>query len=681
MIQKIKEKISMFTIKKPRAAVIIGIFLLNIVLLFISGLVINIFMRDVFPEDGFWVTIYKTIGMIFDAGMIETVVGYDVSQSSVVLVIISLLTIIIGNITFTGAIIGYVTNYISSFIDNIDSSSRQIKTSDHTIILNWNSRASEIINDMIYLERKETIIVLVNQNSDAVKKEIAERLYLTLRNERVKNRLDIIVREGSTYSTKQLYDISLLTAKTIIILGDDDTNYVCKYDMAERQQKQRGNANTIKTLVQVAQITSSEISADNQRIIVEVDDDWTKSVVDRIIVHKEKLGKCNIVPVPVNRILGQLLSQFCIFPELNRVYSELFSNKGAEFFCQRADKVLNSDREDEEHAIKRVMDENAEIVPLTFLDTKTGRFFFYMAEEETAIQSRSELPNNSVNLSVNPNFKLKTRNVIILGHNSKVREIMAGFESFLQEWDEDNTQKNLNILVIDDEKSLERQDYYHGYSYVRDTIAAEVYDTEKIKNSINSFIDSHEEDTSILLLSDDVIQEKDMDAYVLTNLIHVQDIIFERVQADPEYDTDRIDVIVEILNPKNYDVVHNYNIDNIVISNRYISKMVTQIGEKIELFEFYSDILTYDEEQEEGSIYTSKEVYIKPVLDFLTTWPKSCAQWELIRAIYDASPDNNKAHVLGVTHPGGSIELFAGDQMQKTVQLTENDRLIIYSAH
>ena len=66
-------------------------------------------------------------------------------------------------------------------------------------------------------------------------------------------------------------------------------------------------------------------------------------------------------------------------------------------------------------------------------------------------------------------------------------------------------------------------------------------------------------------------------------------------------------MIVEILNPKNYDVVHSYNIDNIVISNRYISKMVTQIRQKIELYEFYQDILTYDTadcqeyERKEGS--------------------------------------------------------------------------------
>ena len=57
----------------------------------------------------------------------------------------SLLAVLIGMITFTGAVIGYVTNYISNFIENSKSGARSLKVSRHTVILNWNSRASEIL--------------------------------------------------------------------------------------------------------------------------------------------------------------------------------------------------------------------------------------------------------------------------------------------------------------------------------------------------------------------------------------------------------------------------------------------------------------------------------------------------------------------------------------------------------
>ena len=151
------------------------------------------------------------------------------------------------------------------------------------------------------------------------------------------------------------------------------------------------------------------------------------------------------------------------------------------------------------------------------------------------------------------------------------------------------------------------------------------------------------------------------------------------MKKDPNYDTDRIDVIVEILNPKNYDVVHNYNIDNIVISNRYISKMVTQISEKIELYEFYKDILTYDEE--DSSEFTSKEIYVKPVIGFLKDAPGTCNEADLIREIFDKTSEDNKSLLLGVAHPGGNIELFEDDQRGKEICVGAKDKLIMYSNH
>lgn len=674
-MKKLKKKISLFIIKNPRGAILLVIIALNIILLLASSLIINVLMRKSACDVGFWQTIYYTIGMILDAGMIENVIA-DVGTANVVLVFICLLVIIVGSITFTGAIIGYVTNYISGYIDNASSDSRKIETSQHTVILNWNSRASEIINDMLYLGTKETIVVLVNDDSERVKSEINERLYLTLQGEHIKNKLNIIVREGNTYSTKQLEDISLLTAKTVIILGDDDTNYVCKYDAVERKQGQKGNANTIKTLVQVSEITAAEESLDNQRIIVEVEDAWTKSIVDRIIEHKENIGKCNIVPVPVNHILGQILSQFCIFPELNQVYSNLFSNKGAEFFCVDSDAA---DTNSEIEEVRNLLDNNSNVIPLSHLMTKTGKKFYYMSDSEKKIGAKFDYQKKSVGIQINRNYWLENRNIIILGHNSKINDIMAGFDSFRAEWNRSDDSEILNIMVIDDKSSLERLDYYKKYSYVNKVIEAEIYDTDLIKNSINEFIDSYEEDTSILILSDDLVQQSDIDSFALTNLIYVQDIIFERVKKDPNYDTDRIDVIVEILNPKNYDVVHNYNIDNIVISNRYISKMVTQISEKIELYEFYKDILTYDEE--DSSEFTSKEIHVKPVIGFLKDAPGTCNEADLIREIFDKTSEDNKSLLLGVAHPGGNIELFEDDQRGKEICVGAKDKLIMYSNH
>lgn len=288
---------------------------------------------------------------------------------------------------------------------------------------------------------------------------------------------------------------------------------------------------------------------------------------------------------------------------------------------------------------------------------------------------------------LNHNYWIERKNVIILGHNSKCREIMGGFQAFRSEWNyKDGSGEILNLMVIDDEKSLERLDYYRDYPFVTQTVAASIYDKEIICDTIKRFIASNEEDTSILILSDDDALNEDIDANALANLVYVQNIIEEKKLSDPNFDVESVDVIVEIIDPKHHDVVNSYSVNNVVISNRYISKMITQIGEKEALQSFYADILTYDAEGAE--VYESKEIYAKKVSRFFEEIPPRCTARELIRAVYEASADErlpasqrNPAIVLGYVKPGGEMVLFQGDQEEIWVELTERDKLIVFSNH
>lgn len=108
--------------------------------------------------------------------------------------------------------------------------------------------------------------------------------------------------------------------------------------------------------------------------------------------------------------------------------------------------------------------------------------------------------------------------------------------------------------------------------------------------------------------------------------------------------------------------------------------MVTQIGEKDALFDFYADILSYDEEQ--GGEYSSKEIYVKKVSRFFKEVPPKCRADEFIRAVFNESPAQHQpAIVLGYVKPNGIIKLFCGDQSDITVELEEKDKLIVFSNH
>ena len=646
---------------------------------------------------GYWEAVFYTMTMILDAGCISYVVE-DVGGSGVVMVFICLSVVVIGMIMFTGAVIGYLTNYISGLIDHASSGSRKLEIHDHIVILNWNTRASEIVNDLLYCDTPKKVVILVKEGKEDIMQQINERMSDTVQQEnallaasvkdmpflkrklyvarhKFKNRVTVIIREGDTFSTKQLNDISLKRAKSIIILGSDINNTICKYEHYDRMSdRDKGNPLSVKTLVQVADITGAFDSDDDQKIVVEIDDDWTLEIVNKIIQNKQVKGKCNIIPVRINRVLGCILSQFSLMPELNHAYKDLFSNRGVTFYA------LEQEKEDEAEFIPQYLSQHIASIPLTIMERDGKHIGYYAAEFEKEIKRGGEVTVGDYKIELNDHYWMERKNVVILGHNSKIRDIMQGFSSFCDEWNYRDGGNIVQIVVIDDKKNLEKMNYYKEYPYVIRAVEADIFDKETICTTIEEFVDSNVEDTSILILSDDTVLNEEIDSSAITNLIYVQDIINRKKKADPDFDEGKI------LNPKHHDVITSYNINNVVISNRYVSKMITQLGENSALFDFYNDILTYD--SADSTAYDSKEVYVKKVSRYFAKTPAPCTAAELIRAVYKASIDpalppeqQNPAIVLGYVSRIHGVNLFTGDQSKIKIELTDSDKLILFSNH
>lgn len=694
MKRRIQEWLSVQIAKRPGRVVLVGILLFNVVFFLVSAFVISQMSLRGTEKMPFIQAAFSTITMILDPGCVQFVVE-DIGQIGVNIALVCLAIIFIGMLSFTGAVIGYITNTIATFIGNANAGSRELKISDHVVILNWNTRASEIINDLLYCEKRQKVVVLVNGRKAEIEKEISDRLSDTVEREnreakekygklakKFKNKVTVIVREGDVFSSKQLHDISLERAKIVIILGNDINNIVCKYEHEDILEiNNKGNANTVKTLMQVADITGAEYSDDNQRIVVEITDEWTRELVDRIIKCKRVDGKCNIIPIDINKILGQILSQFSLMPELNFAYRELFSNKGATFYAEESPMIPDTE------FISEYCKNHNNAIPLTHMISKDGKSYaYYTSEKEEAINLPSGYPQYNYSVKLNRDYWIEKKIIIILGHNSRCMDIMEGFCNFRSEWNYIDGAEILNITVIDDEESLKKMDYYKQYPFVVETVSASVYDRDKICSTIEKIVSSNSEDTSILILSDDKALNKDIDANALANLVYVQDIINNKIAHDRDFDRESIDVIVEIIDPKHHDIVNSYSINNVVISNRYISKMITQIGEKEALFEFYKDMLTYDSDLTNG--YESKEIYAKKVCNFFDEVPAPCTAAELIRAVYYASVSDSLSKdkqyptiTLGYVRPCGDMILFGGDQSKINVELTNKDKLIVYSVH
>lgn len=765
-MKKLREWLSVQLAKNPGRIVLLAILLFNILFIIFAAFIIGSWRLSGTEEMDPFTAAYSTIMLLLDPGSVESVAG-EIGKSGVAISLVCLVVVLVGMVTFTGAVIGYVTNYISSFIENANEGTHLLQISGHFVILNWNSRASEIVNDLMYDRKKRRVVILADSGKDEISKEIEERLADTIQKEneklyeecrnlglirrffkynreKLRNRMDVIIREGDVFSSKQLHDISLEKARSVVILSAESGSSSDEGEGNGIDEHGRGNVQTVKTLMQVSDITASDYSSDNQKIIVEIDDDWTWELVTKIIDYKQRAGKCNIIPIRVNRVLGCLLSQFSLMPELNIAFRELFSNKGATFYVEeigrkgQADQQAAGDSQKEAVSIRKneedkkyiteYLNSHANALPLASMNVDGKDYFYYSAENENDIHKNSgTVKPGGHSVKLTRDYRIGKKNVIILGHNDKSRDIMEGFKAFMGEWGREDSEL-LRIVVIDDKASLERLGFYQDYPFVAKYVAADIYDKELISTAIDEFMRINNEDISILILSDDSVPKDRIDSCAFANLVYVQDIINNRMKADPDFDEEYIDIIVEIADPKHYDIVSSYSVSNIVISNRYISKMITQIGQKEAIYDFYHDILTYDsydknraEEPDRirerndislnkagrftgendgisgdnrdagsavGTNYDSKEIYAKKVGDFFDEVPAEMTEGDFVRAVWKASIDDSipkdQQHptiVIGYVKHGGIVKLFGSDRDTTMLSLEKNDKIIVFTNH
>lgn len=652
MIKKLREKINIFVAKSPKKAVLIGIILFNVVFILIAAAIISALSQHIsgLRECSFWESVYYTIAMIFDAGCIDNVIT-DVGLAGAFAAIVCMGVILIGMIFFTGAVIGYVTNIISDFIDSKQHGKNKLCLSGHTVIVNWNLRGNEIIKEFLYANRAMDIVVFVPDQRDEISKEIndclntlilkenqqvredAEKMSffekrIYLKRNLLKNRMTIIVREGDVASVTDMNNICISQAENVIIL---DNNYALNHG--------NGDMQTIKTVIQVSELSKSNKT---QAILVEVDDERTEELVNKIMEFNIEEGNDHIIPISYDKLHGNTDCQIAIMPELNSVFNLLFSNKGSRFISKHISQELSGNNENE--FVETHLKNNCHSIPLAVMDTAEGKKAFFLASTKSDLDEcckQSEM-DSVATVKKNPDFK--KRNIIILSQNNSSSSFMEGFDIFKKERLQKNNADLLSLVTIDD--------------------------SELLKKKLQESASDANVQTTILILSDANAEDEEIDANILTALIDIKGQIHQIEKNNPNFRRSNLTIIATILDPKNEDIVKNYGADQVIISGRFISHIASQVCLRETNPELFADILTCDS--------NGHKIIIVSVEDFLEVIPEKCTAYDLIRMIYAGCSEKFKAVLLGYISEEKDCVLFSGDQRTIEVELKAQDKLILF---
>lgn len=589
---KLKKWLSIMKNRNARTILLLGIVLFNLALWLVSSLLAYIISPSSF-DNAFSAIWNAGITWMLDPGFYNP--NYPVPVR-----VIALVVIIISMITFSGGIIGYVANLFSSIIDNAEKGKGKLFIYDHILILNWNNKALELIGDYIYDDDITNLVVLSKYEKADVEKQIDRKLYELGHRLKDRNKLNILVKQGDILSKSDLSDVCVEKAKSVIILSD----------LSESIKDDESDMITIKAVMLVANIKRNE----NQKIIIEARRDVTAKIINEKIVKTLNMED-SIIPIIPDEMMGFLIAQTLLYPEVNQVYQELFSFSGAEFYTR------------EEKSVTDFIKCHNKSIPIYI---HNGHMYILSESEKNVDSLRNQPKIDYTKYEISKKNMYKNKNILIFGNNSKLPFILRSIELY----EKDSDSKVTTTLVSSNN-------------------AESIDEAVKKIGKINS----------ILILSSDDESKKDYDSDVILTLLMIQDIA----------KIHKADIIIELLDPKNYDIARNYNIRNTIISNKYISKIMTQLSKNSHLYHLFLDLLTYDDDENDGTyeLYTFElSKVFKGKNEYVFTSPS-----DLITSLYFSSNEN----YIVIGYVKDSItRVFKGDlDKPEHICLKDTDMLVI----
>ena len=669
----------------PGRVVLNVIILINILLFVISSLVLRSFKIPGSEDMGYAQSTFYVIRLILSNNM-----DYEMAGPHVVGVgIFTIVVMFLGTIFFTGSLIAYLTNFISTYMSYKNPGMKKLYLYNHIVILGWNVRAPEIIRNFLFTGKKLEILILASEDREAIQDAIDDRIedaiyarntklkqkyakygwfkrtYLYLKN-KLRNRLVIMIKQGDTYSSQQLKSVSLNLAEAVIVLGEDLNNNIAEDKFGGLYEEAYGNSQIIKTVAQVVHITSAENSINNQNIIVEVDDAVTLDLVSKLIKDKKMSEKCRIIPMPVTHTMGSLISQFALNPEMGPIYSELLSQYGLTISAEKTEQT------DSIEYARNFLKTHKVSLPLSSTRVGDENFGFYIGEvgnEELA----ANYEYHPQKVKISDCIRTEFNDVIFFGHNTQFKQVLKSIDATVGLKNGRN-----NILILDSERAIPANFKLKNCD-VKEVYTKSVDPIEVYKEFVD-FLKNAKHEVTLVLLSNNEKSVEHADDETIASLVRVRELQSVIAKNNPEINVNNIKIVVEILDPKHHDIIKSFNVHNVIISNRLTSKMITQFAFESTLFDLYLNMLVKNDDLSQGrKMDINSDMYTLKVSECFKEIPEDITAYDLIRSVFESSIKGDKyVIVIGTIDENGVITLFDKDQMEIKPKLTKDTKLILY---
>jgi voltage-gated potassium channel Kch len=483
-----------------------------------------------------------------------------------------MLLLTIGGLLIVSALIGVLATGLDRKITELRKGRSAVLERDHTLVLGWSETVFTVLSELAIANENEadpSVVILADRDrvemEDAIRAKVSD-----LRNTRV------ICRTGSPVDLTDLEIASPDTARAVIILSPEDEG--------------DPDSQVIKALLALTHAPDRRDSA--FRIVAEIHDPSNLEAA-RLV------GGDEAVLVDKRETISRLLVQSARQKGASLVYNDLLDFEGDEVYMHRdpaldgrtfADALLAYEdccviglRAFGE--VKLNPEPDTEIVP--------GSELVAIAEDDARLAAAQPCAGavDEAAIVAAPRRPDDPGRVLILGWNIRTPAVINEFARYLA--------PGSSLTVLADfplaREGIERECSDCGDLEIR----VEVGNTTDRRTLDRAGVGGY--DHVIVMPYSDLLDHQRADARTLVTLLHLRDIIARQNGNAPTLTS-------EMLDDRNRQLAQVTRVDDVIVSDRILSLMLTQLSENERLAAVFGELFAA-----EGS-----EIYLRPAGDYVT---------------------------------------------------------------
>jgi voltage-gated potassium channel Kch len=480
-----------------------------------------------------------------------------------------MLLVTLGGLFVVSALIGVIATGLNSRFEEMRKGRSVVLEEGHTLILGWSDTIFTVLSELEIAnesQKRPSVVILADRDKVEMDDLIREKVR--------PKRTRIVTRSGSPIDLGHLALVRPERARSIVVLspeGDEEPDSQTIKTILALTKGHDHRDHTYKVVAEIQEprnLRAAELVGGDEVVLID-----KRGTIAKLVVHSARQSGASVAVIELLDFKGDEIYLRDDQTLAGRPFGEVllgFEECSPIGVIEAGGKVhLNPPAERPIGAGERLIAIAADDAHLGAGTPSLGRV------EERAI-------------ALEPSSTPKPKSVLILGWNSGASSVIREFDQFLVPGSD-------LVLVSEDAGAgpcLEGEQAHVANTSLEfrsgspiDLETLEAIELERFQH--------------VIILSDQDLDAQRADARILVTLLHLRDIADRRGA--------KFTVVSEMIDERNRQLAEVTRVDDVIVSDKIISLMLSQISETIELADVFAELFSAG-----GS-----EIYLRPAEEFV----------------------------------------------------------------